>query len=447
MDFVQSISLTLRSFLRRTAVVLGLLILAFGGPVTFGAEPHDHPEETVEVFAEDGTITRIAAPSMPNHPADQQRVAHTNVATLYETGPITNRIAFVTLGDGYTEAQLGTYATHASRIWQKIASFEPFKTYQSYFTVYRVDVVSAESGVDNDPTNGMLRDTALDMYYWCRNIQRLICVNRIKALQYAAQAPQADQIVAIANSTTYGGAGGMDMSTVAGGNIYAPDILVHELGHSLGDLKDEYVLTPGAYGGTEPPAANTSIYTSTTMAQAQVKWHRWLGESTPDGGIIGTYEGASQGDTGIYRPSLSSQMRTFGQPFNSPSREALVMAIYRQVRPIDSSTPITATLTPDDTIMVVPLNPIGHDLTVTWRVNGTIIAAAQNQHTLPLTALALTDQSIVTVEVTDPTPFVRDEAFRTAFMQETRQWTVTVPDPPIWTVTIPLALHGGLETP
>ena len=52
---------------------------------------------------------------------------------------------------------------------------------------------------------------------------------------------------------------------------------------------DEYVLTPGVYGGSEPPAANTSIFPTTTMGHAQVKWYRWLGDSSPDGSIIEHY--------------------------------------------------------------------------------------------------------------------------------------------------------------
>ena len=98
-------------------------------------------------------------------------------------------------------------------------------------------------------------------------------------------------------------------------------------------------------------------------------------------------------------------------------------------------------------ITVTPVQPIGHDLTVTWRVNGTVIAAAQNHQTLPLAKLALDAQAIITVEVIDPTPFVRNEAFRAAFMRETRQWTVQAPAPPIWTITIPMAMDGGVATP
>ena len=37
----------------------------------------------------------------------------------------------------------------------------PLDVYQGYFNVHRVDVLSNESGVDNDPTQGIQRDTAM----------------------------------------------------------------------------------------------------------------------------------------------------------------------------------------------------------------------------------------------------------------------------------------------
>lgn len=55
----------------------------------------------------------------------------------------------------------------------------------------------------------------------------------------AALAAQAHQVVVLANSTKYGGIGG-SVATSSGGNAAAGLITVHELGHSLGGLADEY---------------------------------------------------------------------------------------------------------------------------------------------------------------------------------------------------------------
>lgn len=107
------------------------------------------------------------------------------------------------------------------------------------FNVHRVDLPSNESGVD-EPDLGIFRDTALDMAFNCGGIPRLLCVNVNKAYAAAASAPDIDQILVIANSTRYGGAGysAQNLCTLAGGNNSAVEIAIHEFGHAFADLSD-----------------------------------------------------------------------------------------------------------------------------------------------------------------------------------------------------------------
>ena len=72
------------------------------------------------------------------------------VEPVQVTGPSSDRLDLVLVGDGYTSDELATYAAHVQAKWQAIASIEPLQTYRGYFNVWRVDVVSGESGVDND---------------------------------------------------------------------------------------------------------------------------------------------------------------------------------------------------------------------------------------------------------------------------------------------------------
>ncbi|MHC4430065.1 MAG: M64 family metallopeptidase, partial [Planctomycetota bacterium] len=203
------------------------------------------------------------------------------VVTILDNGPPEDRIDFVYVGDGYLETELGLYAVHAQNELDDLLGQEPFFTYRNYFNAHLVDVVSNESGVDNDPVPGIERDTALDMGFWCSGIERLLCVNVSKAYQHANLAPGVDQVVAVANSTKYGGAGytTSDLATFSGGNASAAEIAIHELGHSLGDLADEYDYGDGAvYNGPEPDDPNVSILDHDAMAQAGTKWAVWLGD-------------------------------------------------------------------------------------------------------------------------------------------------------------------------
>src|SRR5678816_2834011 len=107
------------------------------------------------------------------------------VATLLDNGPPSNRLDIVFLGDGYTASELGTYAANVDTVLNYLLSIEPFSSYRTFFNAYRVDVVSNESGVDNDPTLGITRDTALDMAFYCYGVDRALCLDLNKAFAYA----------------------------------------------------------------------------------------------------------------------------------------------------------------------------------------------------------------------------------------------------------------------
>lgn len=343
-----------------------------------------------------------------------------------------DRIDLVIVGDGYQAAQLGTYAAHATTAMASLFAIEPFRTYAPFFRVHRVDVISADSGVDNDP-QGTLRNTAMGMSYWCGGTDRLLCVNTGLAASYANQAPNGrDQVLALANSTTYGGAGypGANMGTAAGGNGSAAQIAIHELGHSLGNLADEYTYGgPLTWTGGEPGEVDSSIYPSATMQAQQRKWWRWLGaNSSAFDGVHGTYEGCNYSELGIYRPSNNSMMRNLGRPFNLPSAEGLIIEFYKIVEPITAVSPATTqVLNGSEIVQVTPIGTVNNALAVRWTLDGAAIAGATGT-SLSLGNLSLSSGShTLAVTVTDNTTMVRDPDARAQWMTQSKQWTVNVP--------------------
>ncbi len=344
-----------------------------------------------------------------------------NVTTLWNNGPSSNRIDLVFVGDGYTNAELGNYANHVNNVLNPFFAETPLNTYKSFFNVHRVDVVSAESGVDHDPTYGVLKNTALDMGFWGSNIERLLIINTTKALAAAASAPAVDQVLAVANSAKYGGAGypSLDLGTLAGNNGAAVEIALHEFGHSFADLADEYDYADGtSYVGGERPEANISIRNSAQMASMQTKWHLWLNESNVD-----TFEGAYYKQFGIYRPTSNSKMRSLNRPWEQVNIEQLVVSAYKTVRPIDSAT-APGTYPAAKWLTVTPVVPIGHTLDVQWFLNGNPISGA-TQNSLDVSTLNLPAGShTVSVSVVDNTPLVRSQSLRDTWMTETRSWTI-----------------------
>ncbi len=389
-----------------------------------------------------GCIVKTDIPPMPREeqhairkiPADVVRLDGRWEALPFEDrGLANNRLNLVVMGDGYLSTQQATFNTHTTNTLNSFFAYEPYKTYKNYFQVFRVTVNSSVSGVSGDPTSNIFKNTPLRMNFWCGGIERLLCININSAYQYAANSPQPfDEILALANSTKYGGAGypGNEVGTASGGNSQAALIAIHEMGHSLGDLEDEYDYGDGTvYGSGEPFGANASIKTSAQMAAAQTKWWRWLGDSTPGfDGPVSTFEGAVYSVFGVYRPSPNSMMRSLGPNFNLPSCEALISRIYGLVRPIDGPpNPATSTvLGPTSGVSIVLMQTVNNPLSVQWALDGAAIPGATsvsfNVGSLNLRKGA----SSLSVRVVDNTPMVRDPAIRNSLLTQTLTWQLPV---------------------
>jgi hypothetical protein len=175
-----------------------------------------------------------------------------------------------------------------------------------------------QSGVDQ-PDLGIFRDTALDSAFNCASIDRLLCASNTKVLSVVGSVlePDArDVIIVVANSTRYGGSGG----AIAAISMHpaATELALHELGHTLFGLADEY-----DYGtcnlNFEPAAGNASL-----VATRAVKWGGLIGSNTSvptvpgqyPNGTVGVFDGGQYCKTGKYRPTEDSKMRTLGQPWH-----------------------------------------------------------------------------------------------------------------------------------
>src|SRR5260370_791574 len=99
--------------------------------------------------------------------------------TIISNGSSQNRLDIAVLGDGYTAGELQKYKNDVTAFMQGFFAQEPFKEYQHYFNVHRIDVTSSQSGADH-PETGTSVNTALDATYNCSGIQRLICVSFTK---------------------------------------------------------------------------------------------------------------------------------------------------------------------------------------------------------------------------------------------------------------------------
>ncbi|MFC1439224.1 M64 family metallopeptidase [Streptacidiphilus sp. N1-10] len=330
---------------------------------------------------------------------------------VVNNGDPAKRITLVLLGDGYTAADLPRYRAQAAAVWQALTAVEPFRTYQHFFDVRRVDVVSQQSG--------LRQGSPLGMHFGCDGITRLLCADDAAVASRAGEPAGPQYLLALADSDRYGGEGGGATTTLAAGSPDASKIIQHEMGHTVGGLGDEYDSAPA-----DSSYPNLSAADAGAMRADRVKWWRWLGAADPSGGTVGAYRSGN----GLYRPTRDSIMRTLGGVYNLPSREAVIESIYRQVSPIDGATPAAGAVAGLPKLQVFPL-PLagGRRLQVTWRLDGRPApAAAVAGDTLDAGRLGLApgQSAVVTVTVRDTTPWVRDEAFRATGMTRTVTWNL-----------------------
>jgi len=361
------------------------------------------------------------------------------VRALARTGPTDARLDVVITGDGYTAQQQGDFLTDATTKWAEILQTEPYASYAGLMNVWVVEAVSAESGVSGDPTADVVRDTALGSYFWCSGTERLLCADLGKVASYAGLAPEADLVVVLANSTNYGGAGYSELraygypfagvSTLSSDHPLSSLIAVHEIGHSVGLLADEYFYDGfGSYVGAEPTEPNASTRTANGQLAARTKWWRWMSATDPAGGTVSTYEGARYYPFGIYRPTADSLMHTLGAPaFNLPSREALIDGFYDYADLITSEIPSGSGIGRWQPVTVRLADVSGlAEADLRWYVDGREIRRVRGVTSVTPARLGLSAdrQHTLSASATDHTDAIRDPEVR-AQTRTTLHWVVS----------------------
>ncbi|MCA6092448.1 M64 family metallopeptidase [Streptomyces sp. SCA3-4] len=406
------------------ASVAVMAVLAAGtGASAVGPTPDVKPAQRVEYFTEPGGHphhTTVPASPTPPRSLRPSVKGDGDVTPVVTNGPTGTTLDVVFIGDGYTASQQEAFHTAVRAKWAKMSAVEPYASYRNLFNVWAVDAVSRESGVSGDPAQGVAKDTALKSGFFCDGIERLLCVDTGKVESYAAKAPAADLVVVLANSTKYGGAGYNDVvstvgydgiATASSDNDRSDQIAVHETGHSLGKLADEYQYDEyGTYTGPEPGDVNVSALTAEQMTDRRAKWYRWIGRTSPDGGTVGAYEGGGYYPRGLFRPTQDSLMRSLGREFNLPGREAMIAGFYRHARVLSGEPGSGTRIGRGDRVRVRAASATTE---VRWYVDGREAVAARGRTTVVPRALGVPADGrhhTLTARGTDRTEAVRDPA-------------------------------------
>ena len=297
-------------------------------------------------------------------------------------------VHLVVLGDGYKADEENTFNDDVQDLITVMRRDPAIRTHMAAWNIHSVMEASNDSGIDDDFSLDV-RDTAFDSGYFCQGLQRLICTNTAKVFDVALdEYPNLDQIVLLINDNRFGGSGG----SVAIASADAPEIAIHEMGHSIAGLADEYVdsLVPEVIVGAfvEGRFANVSNLDDPTLAP----WSHWIDQivavpNLPGDSRVGLFEGAFYQAEDFYRPTFNSRMRDNLAMFGPVNGEQWVLSVYQLARPVIDLSPLQTELLSSggesQTFVVKPIfgDPIQQ---VSWFLDGQEVDFARGLDSLTL---------------------------------------------------------------
>lgn len=280
--------------------------------------------------------------------------------TIINNGNPHKRLDIAIIGDGYTSSQQAQFRQDVNKIIDAFRNTEPIQTYFNHFNFHRINVFSAESGTDDSyATPPITRKTALDTGF--SPVEGIIQGSGVRARRLVGPSAWVmsvatlsgapwDYIIVVVNYPVYGGASDplMLVAYTSNGPTNFPQIAVHEAGHSIAKLMDEYT-------GDLPDIDFVQGWTLPSILPwpnvdtngANPKWRPWISAGTPlptpaiaaNADRIGAFEGAANMTNGVYRPKQQCLMRNSNHQFCEVCTEQWIKVIYQKSNIVDSFTP------------------------------------------------------------------------------------------------------------
>jgi len=337
------------------------------------------------------------------------------VDTIQYSGTSEKMINLVILGDGFTESQQDLFISKANDFSNSLFSKIPWSNYKNYFNVFAVKVISAESGVKHPNTasdcsgaNPAVPVSNPNNYFGSSfdsgGIHRLVTIQSTSRVMQvlATNIPNYDHAIVLANTSYYGGSGGTIAVSTTHPDGY--EITAHELGHSFGNLGDEYY------------AGDIYFFERPNMTQQNdpslIKWKNWL---APDDSNIDIVNYCCGGATSQwYRPTSNKcKMEVLGKPYCSVCKESLIEKIHTLVNPVSVYTPTTLNISSSDALLDFSLSelikPIPNTLHIKWQLDATVFDNNSETFQVDQNTLSIGTHTLTAI-VTDNTNQVRTTA-------------------------------------
>lgn len=201
------------------------------------------------------------------------------VIAIQRSGPPEKKLDLLLLGDGYTAAERGKFEKDARRLVEALFAHEPFRSRRGDFNVWGICPPAAQPGVSR-PLTRVHRRSRIGATYDAFGSERYLLTFENRSMRDVASFAPYDALAILVNADTYGGGGIFGLyATVAAGSRWSEYVFVHELGHALAALADEYFTSDTAYlspeGRPEPWEPNV------TASPKAAKWADLVAAGTP----------------------------------------------------------------------------------------------------------------------------------------------------------------------
>lgn len=227
-------------------------------------------------------------------------------------------LVLVFMADGFTADEIDTFWKYAEESAKYTMTVSPWDEFTDTVKIYGIGTISNQSGVKGDKAanyNEALadsRDTYFGTSYWEGGSQRIMGISKpenIAAIEKECGIEGSDSDIIFVNCKTEGGSTSFkDRRVILSIDPQVNDCTVHELGHSIGQLADEY------WDSTGERANKTQ-----ESDPAKVKWSRFVGLNG-----VGVYAYGTSGDqVKWFRPSQGCKMQLLKNDFCEVCKEAL----------------------------------------------------------------------------------------------------------------------------
>jgi hypothetical protein len=209
-------------------------------------------------------------------------LAHTEkIDIIAANGPANQKVDIVIMGDGYTKNEMEKFRKDAERLSGFLMNADAFKSHKSDLNINAIETPSEVSGVSK-PHQGQFKRTPLSVHYSSFDSERYALSYDNRKIRDIASAVPYDLMVILINERTYGGGGIYNLyTTVSADNKFSEYIMIHEMGHHIAALADEYYTSAVSYEIPEVRIEPWETNITALLSKDGLKWKDLVEPATP----------------------------------------------------------------------------------------------------------------------------------------------------------------------